>query len=76
MFLGQYIEKNYYTIVTEEMNENLLDLLEDFSIHLSTKKKLDIAIEIVKGFVYLHSLDMVILHWDLKAENILLNNNN
>jgi len=76
LFLGQYIEKNYYTIVTEEMNENLLDLLEDFSIHLSTKKKLDIAIEIVKGFVYLHSLDMVILHWDLKAENILLNNNN
>jgi len=73
LYLGHFIEDNFFTIVTEEMKDNLLDLLEDFSIHLSVKKKLEISIEICKAMIYLHSLNKIVLHRDLKAENILIN---
>ena len=74
--MGHYEEEKFYTVVTEQMTDNLLELLKDHSIPLSTKKKLDIAIEIVRGMIYLHSLSKPILHWDLKAENILINQYN
>ena len=59
------------------MCDNLTELLRDHSIHLSFKKKLDIGIEIVKGMIYLHyGWKEVILHRDMKAENILISRNN
>lgn len=54
LYLGHFEEEKYYTVVTEQMTDNLLELLKDLSIPLSIKKKLDIAIEIVRGMIYLH----------------------
>lgn len=77
MYLGHFIEDNYYTVVTEEMNDNISAfLLEEFSIHISSWKMLEMCIEIAKGILYLHSLPEPILHWDLKVENILVNQYN
>jgi len=58
------------------MCDNLAELLKDLSIHLSTRKKINIAIDIAWAMIYLHSLPIPILHWDLKAENILINQYN
>lgn len=63
LYLGHFIEDNYYTIVTEEMSDNIQSyLLENFSIHLNSKKMIDICIDIAKAFVYLHSQEIPILH--------------
>ena len=59
------------------MNGNIhKEIIEDFQIHISSKKMLEICIEIAKAFVYLHSLRQPILHRDLKVENILINSYN
>jgi len=54
LYMGYYKTEKFYNLVTEQMCDNLTQLLRDHSIHLSLKKKLDIGIEIVKGMVYLH----------------------
>jgi len=40
--------------------------------HLSWKRRLSIAIDILKGLSYLHDRDLPILHRDLKSLNVLL----
>ena len=54
LYLDNYETQDSYNIVTEEMCATLSELLKNHSIHLSLRKKLDIAIEIVKGMIYLH----------------------
>jgi serine/threonine protein kinase len=74
--LGHYEAEGFLNVVSEQMCDTLYSLLKDHSIHLSIKKKLDIAIEISKGMVYLHAGEEIILHRDLKTENILISQYN
>jgi alpha-tubulin suppressor-like RCC1 family protein len=62
-------------IVTELMEDNLYNLLHSQTMELTGKKKLFMALEIAKGIQHLHSQDPIVLHMDIKSENILINKN-
>lgn len=62
-----------FCIILEKMDEDLFHFL-DRNSHITPEKKLDIAMQITEGVVYLHDKAHVI-HRDLKIENVLLRGN-
>jgi serine/threonine protein kinase len=51
---------------------SLLDLLHKRKVKLSTQQQLEIALKIAEGMEYLHTRDPMIVHRDLKSENIVV----
>lgn len=51
---------------------NLSELIHAKNIQFPLKRKLNVAIDIAKVMKYLHSRPRVVLHRDLKSENILI----
>ena len=71
--IGYYEESDWYWIVSEYFPwGTLYELIHTKTIQLPMKKKLTIAIEIAQVMNYLHSRKRVILHRDLKSENVLI----
>jgi serine/threonine protein kinase len=74
LMMGVCLEKEKLCIVTEYVENNTLF----YALHKNRKRRLtlierfDIAIQIGRGLVYLHSNASPIIHRDLKPENILL----
>ncbi len=64
-----------YCMVLEFASGGSLDDLLRKNTSLDWGKKLTIASDIGKGLAFLHSQDPIILHRDLKSENILLDEN-
>jgi serine/threonine protein kinase len=71
--LGYYEDDGYYNIVSEFLPcGNLSELIHAKNIQFPLKRKLNVSIDIVKAMKYLHSRPRVVLHRDLKSENILI----
>ena len=71
--IGYYEDADSYWIVSEYFPwGTLYELIHTKTIQLPIKKKLTIAIEIAQVMNYLHSRKRVILHRDLKSENVLI----
>jgi len=51
---------------------NLRELLDDRKKRLSTRRRLRLAIDIIEGMLYLHTLSPPIIHRDLKSHNIFI----
>jgi serine/threonine protein kinase len=51
---------------------SLFDLLHKRKVKLSTQQQLGIALKIAEGMEYLHTRKPMIVHRDLKSENILV----
>jgi serine/threonine protein kinase len=51
---------------------SLYDLLHERKEKLSTQQQLDFALKIVEGMEYLHTRKPMIVHHDLKSQNILV----
>jgi tRNA A-37 threonylcarbamoyl transferase component Bud32 len=74
--LGGCIQPSNLCIVTEYCNGgSLCDLLHVRKIKISTQQQISFALGIAEGMEYLHSLQPMIVHRDLKSHNILLNDN-
>ena len=56
-------------------NGTLWSFLHNEKYFLSIEQKLQFAIDIAKGMVYLHSFPIPVLHRDLKTLNVLLDEN-
>lgn len=59
-------------VITELMKGSLADLLYKDKVKLRQDQVIRIAIDIAKGMRHLHSLNPVIIHRDLKSNNILV----
>jgi serine/threonine protein kinase len=76
MFIGACVKPPNLCIVTEYMKKgNLRDILRDKTIQLPWKLRMKIARSIALALNYLHTLDPVIIHRDLKSSNILVDEN-
>ncbi len=74
MFMGACTKSpGNLAIVLEFCKNNCLwALLQDLRIPLSWEKRLELAIGVAKGMMYLHSFAVPVLHRDLKSLNVLL----
>jgi len=71
-FLGACMDPEF-CLVTEFMHKgSLFDVLGDESIEISWERKLDIAMDVAKGMVYLHTRNPPIIHRDIKSLNVLV----
>ncbi|KAG8918892.1 hypothetical protein FRC01_001594, partial [Tulasnella sp. 417] len=73
-FTGYYLGENYdpaYLISPYMKNGNLKSYLQDNS--LDAEERLKFAYDTIKGLEYLHTRDPVVVHGDLKAANVLVN---
>jgi serine/threonine protein kinase len=69
---------SHYTLIWCDLEYcnggSLYTLLHNQKVKLSTKQQLEYASEIAEGMEYLHSREPMIVHRDLKSENILVKN--
>jgi tRNA A-37 threonylcarbamoyl transferase component Bud32 len=74
--LGGCAQRPHLCIVTEYCNGGSLhDLLHIKKVNLSSQQQIAFALGIAEGMEYLHSRKPMIIHRDLKSQNILLNDN-
>ncbi|XP_065887110.1 probable serine/threonine-protein kinase kinX isoform X2 [Dysidea avara] len=74
-FLGVYFKKDSPILVMERMWKNLSDLLEEQPNQLSLLIKTHILYDVACGLQYLHGQKKPVIHRDLHASNILVNDN-
>jgi len=75
-FVGAVTEPSALCIITEFcQNGSLADLLLQPTIPMSFEWKLRAALDAARGMQYLHSSNPVILHRDLKSDNLLVDAN-
>lgn len=72
-FIGTVVQPPELCIITEFCERgSLADILLNESIPLTPTQKLKMMIDSAKGMIYLHGSNPVILHRDLKSDNLLL----
>jgi GAF domain-containing protein len=75
-FMGAVTDPTKLSIITEFCSRgSLADLLLDPKIKMDFKLKLKCCLESAKGMHYLHTSNPVILHRDLKSDNLLVDAN-
>ena len=75
-FYGLVQWQKYIAIITEYLsNGNLMELLRDEDVEVGPFLQLRMGYQIANGLAFLHNLlsDQRLVHGDLKAENVLLN---
>eukprot|EP01087_Luapelamoeba_hula_P003945 TRINITY_DN138_c0_g1_i2.p1 TRINITY_DN138_c0_g1~~TRINITY_DN138_c0_g1_i2.p1 ORF type:complete len:1733 (-),score=273.96 TRINITY_DN138_c0_g1_i2:43-5241(-) len=76
LFIGACMKSPNLCILTEYVKHgSLRDVLSNKSIKLSWQMRMKIAKTAALGVYYLHSLEPVIMHRDLKTSNILIDEN-
>ena len=60
-------------LVMEYLDISLDSLLESRQGHIPLSAKLSILLDIVRGLLYLHTHDPIIIHRDITSRNILMN---
>ena len=72
-FIGAVTEPSNLSIITQFCSRgSLADLLLDSSIWMNFRVKVKFALEAAQGLLYLHKSNPVILHRDLKSDNLLV----
>jgi len=72
-FIGAVTEPSNLAIITQFCERgSLADLLLDPKKDMNFKLKMKFAIDSAKGMIYLHNSNPVILHRDLKSDNLLV----
>ena len=72
-FIGAVTEPSNLCILTEYCSRgSLADLLLDDKIWMNFRVKVKFALEAAEGMLYLHNSNPVILHRDLKSDNLLV----
>ena len=72
-FIGAITEPSNLSIITEFCSKgSLADLLIDDNIPLTFAQRVRIALDAARGMHYLHTSNPVILHRDLKSDNLLV----
>eukprot|EP01006_Ploeotia_vitrea_P040268 TRINITY_DN66418_c10_g1_i1.p1 TRINITY_DN66418_c10_g1~~TRINITY_DN66418_c10_g1_i1.p1 ORF type:complete len:1178 (+),score=714.93 TRINITY_DN66418_c10_g1_i1:110-3643(+) len=73
MFIGAVTEPSNLCIITEYCARgSLADLLLEESVQMDFQRKLQFALDAARGMLYLHTSNPVILHRDLKSDNLLV----
>jgi len=73
LFIGACLKTPNLCVVTEYLkNGSLKDMLADKSVPMKWKTKMRIGHSAALGLHYLHSLEPVILHRDLKSSNLMM----
>ncbi len=77
LFIGACVKQPNLCIVTEFVKQgSLKEILADNSHKLSWKQKLGLLRSAALGINYLHTLEPVIIHRDLKTSNLLVRSHN
>lgn len=72
-FIGAVTEPSNLCIITQYCARgSLADLLLDPSVEMDFARKLKFALDAARGMLYLHTSNPVILHRDLKSDNLLV----
>lgn len=72
-FIGAVTEPHHLCIITEYCARgSMADLLLDESIPMDYPRKIKFAKDAAKGMAYLHGSNPIILHRDLKSDNLLV----
>jgi serine/threonine protein kinase len=69
LFMGVCFHQNYQLMITEFMAGKSVDTV---LTKLTYTSKLRILKDIARGMTYLHSLDPIVIHRDLKLQNVLV----
>jgi hypothetical protein len=76
LYIGASTHSEDISIVTEWCEHgSLTDLIYDEQRTMTMTSMLSIAIDVAQGMNYLHSLEPIIIHRDLKSANILIDRN-
>ena len=72
-FIGAITEPSNLAIITEFCSRgSVADILVDDSVQLTFAQRVRIALDAARGMHYLHTSNPVILHRDLKSDNLLV----
>jgi len=72
-YIGCVLEHPHLAIVTEYVpNGNVFDLLFTHRVNLSAAIRLKIASQVALALNYMHSCDPIVIHRDLKTQNLVL----
>eukprot|EP01091_Cochliopodium_minus_P011796 TRINITY_DN3438_c0_g2_i1.p1 TRINITY_DN3438_c0_g2~~TRINITY_DN3438_c0_g2_i1.p1 ORF type:complete len:979 (-),score=241.97 TRINITY_DN3438_c0_g2_i1:95-2662(-) len=76
LFMGACTTSSEPLIVTEYLKGgSLADILTDKTVEIDYILKLEMAMEISRGMIYLHKCKPIIIHRDLKTDNLLVDDN-
>ena len=74
-FIGAVTEPSNLCILTQYCNRgSLADILLENTVDMNFHMKLQCALDAANGMLYLHNSNPVILHRDLKSDNLLVTN--
>ena len=69
---GKTLEEQPFLVLEFTRRGSLRKVLDDASIELTDRRKIDFAIDAAKGMAFLHNLNPPRIHRDLKGENLLV----